>query len=589
QKDGRSEVWWNAYSANGSVEGRIVYCNFGTPRDFKTLEENGIDVNGSIVLMRYGGLVRSEKVAEAEKRGAIGAVLFSDPAHYMSSSNNESFPHSMSLPGSAAQRGTIGRVPGDPLTPLLPALPYVTRTETIATMRKKKLLPTIPVTPIGYHDTQRIMEYMDGPLVTRSDWTGGLQSYRWNSRRKFRLSVSSRFVKRTITNIIATFNGNEEPDRWIMLGNHIDAWGKGAIDPISGTAVQLEVARVVSEVFRSTPPRRSLVFCHWDAEEFGLIGSSEWIEQRLGILQRRAVAYINVDHIAGGRSLDIKAVPMLYRTIVEATKRTLYSNGSAVGSLFDSLKHFRRGGMSTKYRGVLEIGLPDGGSDYQRFITFAGIPAADLKLEPTPGQSYALYHTMYETPWTVENLIDPSFSSFTLIGQLWLEIVHRLANSLIIPFNVLDYSQSLMTLFQRVETFLLKMSLGKVAPWLPYKLSNLKIALRRLQITARKIQREAQHITNGQNDVSLQRLDSINTRLQYIERSFLDPTDVSNPYYRHLVFSPSTHSSRFTSFSSILDPAISYQITNNQTHLHQLAIAITKAQYAVESAIDTLY
>uniref|UniRef100_A0A0K0D2R1 TFR_dimer domain-containing protein n=1 Tax=Angiostrongylus cantonensis TaxID=6313 RepID=A0A0K0D2R1_ANGCA len=311
-----------------------------------------------------------------------------------------------------------------------------------------------------------------------------------------------------------------------------------------------------------------------------------------------AVAYINVDHIAGGELLDIKAVPVLYRAILEAVKRIFtnrsslrapYTNGSSTESFLDSREHLRSGGPSTHNRGVLEIGLPSGGSDYQRFITFAGIPAADLKLEPRPGQSYALYHTMYETPWTVENLIDPSFSSFTSIGQLWIEIVHRLANSLVIPFNVLDYAQSLISLFRKVEVFLSKMDLRKASPWLPHKLNNVQVALRRFQSACRKIQLEAQDITSGLSDVSIQRLDSINTRLQYAERSFLDSTDVSNPFYRHLVFSPSKHSSRFTPFSSILDPAIAYQLTSNETHLHQLELAITKVQYAIESAIDTLH
>nr|CDJ83816.1 Peptidase M28 domain containing protein [Haemonchus contortus] len=208
-------------------------------------------------------------------------------------------------------------------------------------------------------------------------------------------SNSYRFAKRTITNIIAVLEGKEEPDRWVMLGNHVDAWGKGAIDPVSGTAVQLEVAQVMAKVLEQHPPRRTIVFCHWDGEEFGLIGSNEWIEQRLGVLQRRAVAYINVDHIAGGSSLDIKAVPLLYRAIVEASQRTSYSDGSSGESLLDSWRHFRRRGPFLGDRAVPEIGLPAGGSDYQRFITFAGIPAADIKLEQRPGQSYALYHTMF--------------------------------------------------------------------------------------------------------------------------------------------------------------------------------------------------
>uniref|UniRef100_A0A7I4YZN6 Peptidase M28 domain containing protein n=1 Tax=Haemonchus contortus TaxID=6289 RepID=A0A7I4YZN6_HAECO len=590
QLDGRSEVWWNAYSADGLVEGRMVYCNYGTVDDFNTLEEMGIDVEGAIVLIRYGALVRSEKVEEAEKRGAIGVVLYSDPAQYVDSNSNGTFPHSSSLPGLDAQRGSVGRVPGDPLTPLLPALPYVTRSETLESLRRKKVLPSIPVTPISYDDAQRIMDYMDGPTITRADWIGGLATYRWSSLRRFRLNVRSRFAKRTITNIIAVLEGKEEPDRWVMLGNHVDAWGKGAIDPVSGTAVQLEVARVMAKVLEQHPPRRTIVFCHWDGEEFGLIGSNEWIEQRLGVLQRRAVAYINVDHIAGGSSLDIKAVPLLYRAIVEASQRTSYSDGSSGESLLDSWRHFRRRGPFLGDRAVPEIGLPAGGSDYQRFITFAGIPAADIKLEQRPGQSYALYHTMYETPWTVENLIDPKFASLTSVGHLWVEIVHRLANSLVIPFNALDYAQSLLVLFHKAEVHLSKMELTKTISWLPHKLSSLKEALRRFHNVARTIQAEVQDIASGQNEVTIQRLNSINSRLQYIERSFLNPTaTMEQPYYRHLVFSPSMHSTRITSFSSILDPALGYYRSHNETHLHSLALAITNVQYAVESAIDALH
>ncbi|KHJ96284.1 PA domain protein [Oesophagostomum dentatum] len=560
QLDGRSEVWWNAYSANGTVEGRVVYCNFGTVEDFRTLHEMGINVEGAIVLMRYGALARSEKVVEAEKRGAIGVILYSDPAQH-------SRTHLLSL----AQQLNVEQW-AEPQEILKPRFFLLFQ-----------LLPGIPVTPIGYDDAQKIMEYMDGPAVTRNDWIGGMSIYKWSSRRKFQLNVRSRFVKRTITNIIAMLEGAEEPDRWVMLGNHVDAWGKGAIDPLSGTAVQLEVARVAAKVFGTARPRRTIVFCHWDAEEFGLIGSSEFIEQRLGVLQKRAVAYINVDHIAGGSSLDIKAVPLLYRTIVEASQRTTYSGTSTSESLLDSWRHFRRRGpfvgdravpeiglpaggsdyqymflsTNTKFcfravayinvdhiaggssldikavpllyrtiveasqrttysgtstseslldswrhfrrrgpfvgdRAVPEIGLPAGGSDYQRFITFAGIPAADVKLEPRPGQSYALYHTMFETPWTVENIIDPNFSSLTSAGQLWLEIVHRLASSLVIPFNVLDYAQSLLVLFHKAEVQLAKLNLAKAAPWLPHKLSSLKEALRRLQNTARRIQIEAQ-------------------------------------------------------------------------------------------------
>ncbi|KAK6053229.1 PA domain protein [Cooperia oncophora] len=584
QIDGRSEVWWNAYSADGSVEARMVYCNFGTVDDFNTLQEMGIDVRGAIVLIRYGALVRSEKVREAEHRGAVGVVLYSDPAQYVDPNSNGTFPHSSSLPGLDAQRGSVGRVPGDPLTPLLPSLHYVTRSETLETLRRKKVLPRIPVTPISYDDAQRIIDYMDGPIVTRNDWIGGLSMYRWSSRRKYRLNVRSRFAKRTITNIIAVLEGREEPDRWVMLGNHVDAWGKGAVDPVSGTAVQLEVARVLAKV---SSKEFLSALSHEDDQGVQLCSVTGML--RIWPHRLQAVAYINVDHIAGGRSLDIKAVPLLYRTIVEASQRTPYSEGSTGDSLLDSWRHFRRRGPFLGDRAVPEIGLPAGGSDYQRFITFAGIPAADIKLEQRPGQSYALYHTMYETPWTFENLIDPNYASVTSVGLLWVEIVHRLANSLVIPFNVLDYAQSLLVLFHKAETHLSSLELTETIAWLPHKLSSLNEALRRFHNASRSIQAEAQDISNGLKKASAQRINSINARLQYVERSFLNPmVTVDELYYRHLVFSPSTQSSRITSFASILDPALKYHHSHNETHLHNLAMAITKVQYAVESAIDAL-
>ncbi|VDK73307.1 unnamed protein product [Cylicostephanus goldi] len=174
------------------------------------------------------------------------------------------------------------------------------------------------------------------------------------------------------------------------------------------------------------------------------------------------------------------------------------------------------------------------------------------------------------------------------IGRLWLEIAHRLASSLVIPFNVLDYAQSLLVLFHKVEVQVAKLDIVKEAPWLPHKLSSLKEALRRFYNTARRIQMEAEDITNAATDVTPQRLESINFRLQHIERSFID-INSQNPYYKHLVFSPSSQTSRFTSFSSILDPALYYHLFRNETDLHNLAMAITKVQYAVETAIDTLH
>ncbi|KAI6244033.1 hypothetical protein M3Y99_00072500 [Aphelenchoides fujianensis] len=200
----------------------------------------------------------------------------------------QTFPTQTWLPAGETQRGTLLRTNGDPQTPLLPSKPYVDPVRlTHEELRSSGVIPRIPVMPIGYADAEKIMSVMDGvevpvPLL-------------------FRLDVHGRLVRSTIKNVVAKFVGEQEPDKWVLLTNHVDAWTKGAVDPSSGTAVMLELARVVSETSRQTGwrPRRSLVFCAFDAEEFGLIGSTEYVEEMLKTLQQRAVAVLNVDNING--------------------------------------------------------------------------------------------------------------------------------------------------------------------------------------------------------------------------------------------------------------------------------------------------
>eukprot|EP00080_Pristionchus_pacificus_P000796 PDM60816.1 Peptidase [Pristionchus pacificus] len=612
ESDARSGVWWSAYSANGTVEGSIVYANYGRSADFDMLKNMKIDVRGKIILMRFGGVSRSVKIAEAESRGAIGVVLFSDPQLSGPPSGNNSFPSDMSLPGDDVQRGGLLRAVGDPETPSLPSLSFVPRQST-KKLRRTGALPKIPATPVGSDVAARLMRLLDGTLSKEHRWQGGLSAdYRLSGSRRFRLSVHSHLTRRPIRNMIATMKGDVEPDRWVMVGNHVDAWVKGAIDPATGTAAQLEVARVIADSANLSPPRRSIVFCHWDAEEFGLIGSSEWIEEMGKILDARAVAMINVDHVAGNASLQVKAVPLLYRVLSEAAQRVEQNdevereNGRL--TLLDSWKY--HGGRSPIEgdRNLPHIGLPGGASDHQRFISLAGVPSVDIKMTAKGRSSYPLYHSMHEVPWTVEKFISSDGAALATVARFVTEATIRLANHVVrrviicdypsqcnitqvIPFSAADYAQ---TLSQWLTLLHAKLDHLEV----PKYLSNYELRFRAL-ITASSKFREAAEaldervkaITSLSKGVSVPMLNAINDRLMRLERVFLDGGAFSSPLHKHLVFSPSKIATARTPFALIWETAHDWSTaehSDKESLLETLSESIARLTLAMQTAAELL-
>ncbi|KAL7069849.1 hypothetical protein ACQ4LE_011211, partial [Meloidogyne hapla] len=455
ENDPRINLWWNAYSHNGTAISDLVYANYGTKEDFELLNKSNISISGKIVLIRYGVIFRGDKIFNAEKRGAIGVILYSDPIDYVL--GNETFPNDVWLPPSGSQRGALYRGMGDPETPLLPSLDYVHREFNEKQLRSKGMLPNIPVTSIGYHDAQRIFERMNGEPAIWSRWSGALQvTYRLTGTNLFRMDVKTQNVHRPIKNFIAKIEGAEEPDRWVLLGNHADAWSKGSIDPGTGTSIMLEIARVLSVYSKETGwrPRRTIIFCQWDAEEFGLIGSIEWVEQYLHQLKQRAVAYINLDNFNGNTTLNIKSVPLLYRLIVDVASRIKQPSESEINNgrytLYDSWRFHNTRSTLNGDRSLPFIQLPHSGSDFQAFISFAGIPVADIRMENVP-YSFMLYHTAFEVPWLNENFLDPKGLTSIALGQFWLEIVRQLADNILIPFNIEDYCLSLFEYLARAN------------------------------------------------------------------------------------------------------------------------------------------
>ncbi|KAI1724302.1 peptidase family m28 domain-containing protein [Ditylenchus destructor] len=611
QNDFRSAVWWNAYSANGNATGQIVYANYGTIEDYNILEKLNISVNGKIVLIRYGAIFRGDKVLLAEERGAIGAILYSDPYDFAPelAKDNKTFPDQIWLPPSGAQRGTLLRTVGDPSSPLLPSKHYTHRI-TEEELLNSGVLPAIPVTSIGYRDAIKIFDNLDGPEIQDNQWIGSLPTtYCATGKALFRLEVRSFTSRRKIKNFLATLQGREEPDRWILLGNHADAWVKGAIDPGTGTATMLEMARVLSNFASSTGwrPRRSIVFCQWDAEEFGLIGSTEFVEEMLQVVQSRVVTYINVDNINGNSTLQVKAVPILYRAIVESAKRIPHPLAGQIDpnqrTLFDAWNFYSPKGPLPGDKSIPAIQTPNSGSDFQRFLSFAGIPVCDLRMESAPQYSYMLYHSMYEIPWTADNLIDPSERVFASVGQIWLELARNIADSLIIPFNVEDYGAVLYEFFLKMDAQLLhlEINLALGIDWYRRQMGYLQESISRFHQSANRIQQIIQAVNNGDSSISILQSEMINSRLQMIERCFIinDGIFKERSFHRHAVFSPSEHDAVYSSinFALILDPAIKWALavknkssdeSRSDYWLETVRIGFSKLQYSIESAILVL-
>ncbi|XP_010146402.1 PREDICTED: glutamate carboxypeptidase 2-like, partial [Eurypyga helias] len=319
---------YSAFSAQGVPEGELVYVNYGRTEDFFKVErEMGINCTGKIVIARYGKIFRGNKVKNAELAGAKGVILYSDPADYCAP-EVDPYPNGWNLPGGGAQRGNVLNLngAGDPLTPGYPAKEYTYRLDKASGVG----LPRIPVHPIGYHDAETLLRNMGGYAPPHSSWKGNLNvSYNVGpgftanySTRKVKMHIQSHNEITRIYNVIGTIRGRVEPDRYVILGGHRDSWVFGGIDPQSGAAVVHEIVRSFGKLKRKGwRPRRTVIFASWDAEEFGLLGSTEWAEENAKVLQARGVAYINADSsIEGNYTLRVDCTPLMYRLVYSLTK-----------------------------------------------------------------------------------------------------------------------------------------------------------------------------------------------------------------------------------------------------------------------------
>lgn len=445
---------YNAFSIDGDVTAELVFVNYGVPADYEELEKMGIDVKGKIVIAKYYGSWRGIKPKLAAEKGAIGCIIYSDPkddGYYQ----GDVYPKGPFRRENGVQRGSVLDMPlypGDPLTPGYGATKDAKRID----RNNAPTLTKIPVLPISYQDAKPLLEALEGAEVPDS-WKGALPiTYHIGpGPAKVHLKLAFNWDIKPIYNVIAKMKGSEYPDEWVLRGNHHDAWVNGAADPISGMAALMEEARSVSELAKTGwKPKRTLVYCAWDAEEPGLLGSTEWVEDHADELSKYAVAYINTDgngrgylSAGGSHSLEAMMDGVAENVIDPQTKVSVKDRKKAL--------EIRQNGAEN-YKGFRLYALGSG-SDYTPFIQHLGIPALNLGYdgEDDGGE----YHSIYDSYDLYTRFKDPGFDYGIALAQTAGRATLRLANADLLPFEfnrfaktVSEYTEDLVQLPEKLRT-----------------------------------------------------------------------------------------------------------------------------------------
>ncbi|MFW6039521.1 MAG: M20/M25/M40 family metallo-hydrolase [Gemmatimonadota bacterium] len=420
---------FNAFSGNGEASGRVVYANYGLPEDYAVLDSLGIGVAGRIVLARYGRSFRGIKAREAEARGAAGLLMFSDPSAD-GFARGAVLPEGPQRPPRGVQRGSVLNADGDPSTPGRPSLPGADRVPE----GEMEGVARIPVLPIGYGTAEELLRTLDGPPPP-DGWRGALDvGYRPGpgpTRVRMRVRTEEGDdAYHAAFNTIAVIPGSVWPDEWVLVGAHRDSWGPGAVDNVSGTAAVVEAARAFSVAAeQGYRPRRSLVFLTWDAEEWGILGSTEWVEANVDRLRKSVVAYLNQDSPVSGERFGASAAPEIRELVRDATRAVRHP--AAGRSVYDVWLERQREGRDAAGVERPAVGTMGGGSDHLPFYIHLGIPVAGWGF----GGQGGVYHSMYDTSEWMERFGDPGYAFHAATARLTAVILARLANAEVLPYG----------------------------------------------------------------------------------------------------------------------------------------------------------
>lgn len=534
---------WNAFSGSGEVTAEVVYVNYGTREDFARLAEMGIAVEGKIVIARYGQNFRGYKAKYAAAAGAVGLIIYSDPKDngYV---RGLPYPDGPFASTSTIQRGSLLTLDyeGDPLTPFEPALPG----EKTVRLNPDDLegLHRIPVMPLPYGSAQEILSRMTG-IPVPANWQGGLPfTYRLEggSELAVHLVVDQPRELVRVTNVVGKITGVSYPDEWIIMGCHHDAWDFGAVDPNSGTASLLTLADAFGEMLKTGwRPRRSILFGHWDAEEFGIIGSTEWVEQLKEELTLGGVAYLNADGAISGSRFWASSSPSLKAPLVEASKVVPYPGSG--GSLYEQW-------MKNSDAAEPPVGNLGGGSDHVGFYSHIGIPSLGAGFSGANG----IYHSAYDNFAWYEQYGDTAFVFGPTLAKLYGVLSLRLANADILPYDLSRYGQDLNTHLENTET-----EIQEYAP--EVSLISLLRATDELGPVATGLEARIQECLMN-NRIKKKSLKEINEKLIALEKSFIDSAGMDfGAWYRSLYAAPDPYSG----YAAWMLPGLRYEASLEST------------------------
>ena len=562
-KNPRISAAWTGMSISGDVTAPVVYAHSGNPEDYAVLRKKGIDVKGKIVLVRYSNpySYRGFKALTAQREGAAAILIYSDPAED-GFKKGKVFPEGPWGPETHIQRGAITYdfiVPGDPLTPGWASVPGARR---IASQDAQSL-PKIMALPLSWADAKPLVENMGGP-VAPADWQGGLpiQYHLGGEQARVHLKIDMDNSIKPYFVVEGRIQGADVPDQWIVLGNHRDAWVFGGVDPSSGTASMMEMTRAFGTLLKQgVRPRRTLVFCSWDGEEVGLTGSTEWGEQFSEELQKKAVAYINVDSSVSGPDFDGSAVGSLAPMLIETTHSLEDPSGV---SLYEAWKNARAkknkdsgDGPATDF--VLADTRIGSGSDHTVFLNYVGIPVIGLSFDG----SYGVYHSAYDNFYWMNHFGDPGYRYHTLASNLWGVLALRLANADLLPFDFDSYAQN-------VRAFVKDLSKGRDVSQVDLKSLMLKLA--EFEAAGRKLNATISTVLASKSTKTF--LNSANQSMLQVERNWLNPEGIpGRPWFKHMLYG-----ARFT-YAHLELPGLTeaveqgdWQRANQQAHILQAAV-----------------
>ncbi|KAK4195101.1 hypothetical protein QBC40DRAFT_212200 [Triangularia verruculosa] len=622
---------FHGYSASGNVTAPVVYVNYGTYQDFEDLLAANITLKGKIAIARYGGIFRGLKVKRAQELGMVGVILYSDPGDDGDVTDEKGvpvYPEGPARQPSSVQRGStqfLSVAPGDPTTPGYPSKPEAPRKPV------ETAIPSIPSLPISYTDALPILKALNGHGPKAKDfnqwWTRntglGYKGVEYNIGPTpddvvVNLYNEQEYVYTPIWNVIGVINGTI-PDEVVVVGNHRDAWvAGGAGDPNSGSAVLNEAIRGFGAALaRGWKPRRTVVFASWDGEEYGLVGSTEWVEEFLPWLKHSSVAYVNTDVGVRGKRLSVAASPILNKVIYSAT--------SLVGSVNQT-----RPGQTVYDLWDKKIKTMGSGSDFTAFQDFAGIPSVDIGFDSDRGSPVYHYHSNYDSFHWMQKYGDPGFLYHKTMAQVLGILVAEIVNLPVIPFGAEDYAKALAEYVQKVEDkldaylnppaeilsasitdeemFELRSSTrnqstpssslsSKHTPeTFRASLERLREALQTLMYHAYQLDLEADELRHIEQNEEIPwwnlpkkirhhcKVRKVNTKYKYMERSFLYEEGLDKrPWFKHVVFAPGL----WTGYSGAVFPGLMESIdqedwTNAERWVDIIESRIEKASKGLE-------